>query len=122
RYVDAVCDGGNVAEARRWNLTVWSLGLGASLNPLNSSMLAVGLVALRHEFGVSVSQVAWIVTVFYLTSAVAQPLMGRVADLAGPRRVFVWGMALVGVASAVAPLTGSFALLCAMRVLISIGT
>lgn len=98
------------------------MGLGTLLNPLSSSMLAVGLVALREDFGISVAEVTWIVTVFYLTSVVAQPLMGRLADLAGPRRVLAAGMAVVAVMSALAPLAPSFAALCAMRVAIGFGS
>jgi predicted MFS family arabinose efflux permease len=98
------------------------MGFGTLLNPLNSSMLAVGLVALRDEFGLSVAEVSWIVTVFYLTSAVAQPLMGRVADVAGPRRAFLCGMVVVAVMSTVAPFAPNFTTLCMARVVISIGS
>lgn len=98
------------------------MGVGTLINPLNSSMLAVVLVTLRDDFSLSVPEVTWIVTVFYLTSAVAQPLMGRIADVAGPRRAFVGGMAIVAVASAVAPFAPSFVALCAARVLIGFGS
>lgn len=109
-------------SSRRWRCAVAALGVGTMLNPLNSSMLAVGLVALHHELQVSIADVAWVVTVFYLTSAVAQPVMGRVADVIGPRRVFTVGMGLVAIASLLAPIRADLVTLCVARVLLSIGT
>ena len=72
------------------------LGLGTSLNPLNSSMIAVALVVLREDFRLDVATVTWVITAFYITSAAGQPLMGRLADRFGPRRLFMLGMALGG--------------------------
>ncbi|TML27121.1 MAG: MFS transporter, partial [Actinobacteria bacterium] len=41
-----------------------SVALGTLLNPLNSSMIAVGLVALQGDFHVSLAQAAWLVSSF----------------------------------------------------------
>ena len=84
-------------------LAVAGLSLGTALNPLNSSMIAVALVVLREDFGLDVATVTWVITAFYLTSAAGQPLMGRLADRFGPRRLFMLGMALVAVTCALAP-------------------
>lgn len=102
--------------------TVAFLSLGTVLNPLNSSMIAVALVMLRRDFGLDVATVTWVITVFYLASAAGQPLMGRLADRFGPRRMFCLGMALVAVSCALAPLTGNFLLVCVARVLMALGT
>jgi MFS family permease len=59
---------------------------------------------------------------FYLAAAVAQPLMGRFADLFGSRRIFCVGLALVAVTSVVAPLSPAFGWLIAFRVLQALGT
>ncbi|MBT1002292.1 MFS transporter [Paenarthrobacter sp. DKR-5] len=103
-------------------LATAALSLGTTLNPLNSSMIAVALVVLRGDFGLDVATVTWVITSFYLTSAAAQPLMGRLADRFGPRRLFTLGMGLVAVTCALAPLSPNFALLCVARVFMGIGT
>ena len=59
--------------------------IGSVLNPVNSTMIATGLVAIGHDFGVGAAQTAWLVASLYLASAVAQPAMGRLADLLGQR-------------------------------------
>ncbi|MCT9624743.1 MFS family permease [Arthrobacter sp. SORGH_AS 212] len=106
----------------RTALAVAGLSLGTALNPLNSSMIAVALVVLRADFGLDVAAVTWVVTSFYLASAAGQPVMGRLADRFGPRRMFMLGMALVAVTCAVAPLAPNFALLCVARAVMALGT
>lgn len=99
----------------RPGLAVAALSIGTALNPLNSSMIAVALVVLREDFALDVATVTWVITAFYLASAAGQPLMGRLADRFGPRRLFTFGMALVAVTCAIAPFLPSFALVCVAR-------
>ena len=61
---------------------------GTMLNPLNSSMIAVALLGLSMDFRVSTGTPTWLTSGFYLGGAVGMPLMGRLADLVGPRRLF----------------------------------
>src|SRR5215467_13656684 len=95
---------------------------GTLLNPLNSSMIAVALVLLQSDFRVSVATASWLLSGFALAAAVAQPLMGRFADLFGPRRIFCTGLLVVGVASVLAPLAPAFGWLIACRMLQAFGT
>jgi MFS family permease len=102
--------------------TVAALITGTTLNPLNSSMIAVALVDVQRDLGVSTVTATWLVSAFYLAAAVGQPLTGRLADLLGPRRLFVGGMALTGLTGALAPFVPSFGWLVALRVLQALGT
>ncbi|OAE00925.1 MFS transporter [Arthrobacter sp. OY3WO11] len=112
----------SVSNKPRTALAVAGLSLGTALNPLNSSMIAVALVVLRADFGLDVAAVTWVVTSFYLASAAGQPVMGRLADRFGPRRMFMLGMALVAVTCALAPFAPNFALLCVARAVMALGT
>lgn len=85
-------------------------------------MIAVALVVLRADFGLDVATVTWVITSFYLTSAAGQPVMGRLADRFGPRRLFALGMGLVAVTCAVAPFAPNFAVLCVARAFMALGT
>ncbi|HLH21719.1 MAG TPA: MFS transporter [Chloroflexota bacterium] len=95
---------------------------GTLLNPLNSSMIAVALVLIQADFRVSVATASWLLSGFALAAAVAQPLMGRFADLFGPRRVFCAGLLLVGASGALAPLVPAFGWLVALRMVQALGT
>ncbi|WP_236653238.1 MFS transporter [Streptacidiphilus melanogenes] len=96
--------------------------LGVALNPINSTMIATALVAVGHAFGVGVAQTAWLVASLYLASSVGQPTMGRLADLIGPRKVFLSGLVVVLAAGLVGALAPAFGWLIASRVLLGVGT
>lgn len=101
---------------------VAALSLGTLLNPLNSSMIAVALVSLQHDFKVDVATVTWVITTFYLASAAGQPLMGRLADRFGPRRLFLFGMSVVAIGCALTPFATSFVGVCIGRIALAVGT
>jgi MFS family permease len=98
-----------------------SVGLGTLLQPLNSSMIAVALVAIGADFHAG-TETQWLVSGLYLATAVSAPTAGRLADLLGARRVFLAGLALVAAVSALAPLAPSLTWLIVARVLLGIGT
>jgi MFS family permease len=96
--------------------------LGAILNPINSSMIAVSLVPIGIAFGAPPSQTAWLVSALYLATSIGQPVVGRLIDSFGPRRLYLVSTALVGVAGLLGTLAPSFAFLVLARVLLGFGT
>jgi MFS family permease len=92
----------------RRTLLLATIASATLLTPLNSSMISVALPSLGDEFGLSFAGVTWIVSIFYLTAAVAQPVVGRLGDLYGKRRVFFSGIALVAASSLLAPFSPGF--------------
>lgn len=96
--------------------------LGSVLNPINSSMIAVALVPIGIAFGAPPSETVWLVSALYLATAVGQPVIGRLVDMYGPRRLYLIGTALVGVAGLMGALAPSLGVLIAARVLLGFGT
>ncbi|PCE34436.1 MFS transporter [Burkholderia ubonensis subsp. mesacidophila] len=101
--------------------------LGTLLNALNSSMIAVALVSIQQAFapqGAAHERIdtMWLVSGLYLATAVGQPTMGRLADRFGAKRIFCIGLAIVLIASALAPFAPSLGWLIASRVALGIGT
>ncbi|MEW2163867.1 MFS transporter [Streptomyces sp. NPDC007084] len=96
--------------------------LGSVLNPVNSSMIAVALVPIGSALGAPPSQTAWLVSGLYLATAVGQPVIGRLVDMFGPRRLYLIGTAMVGVAGLVGALAPSLGVLVVARVLLGFGT
>ncbi|MDF3298968.1 MFS transporter [Streptomyces sp. K1PA1] len=96
--------------------------LGSVLNPVNSTIVAVALVPIGAAFGAPPSQTAWLVSALYLATALGQPVVGRLIDLFGPRRLFLLGTGLVGVAGVVGTLAPGLGVLIAARVLLGFGT
>jgi len=96
--------------------------LGTVLTPVNSSMIAVALVRIRADFGVSVVALSWLISSFYLVAAVGQSVLGRLADQLGPRRIQCAGFVLIVIAGVLGPLAPSFGWLVAARLLLAAGT
>lgn len=96
--------------------------LGSLLNPVNSTMIATALVAIGDAFHVGAADTAWLVGALYLASAVAQPAMGRLADLLGPRRVLLAGLLAVTAAGVLGTLAPAFGWVIAARALLGVGT
>jgi MFS family permease len=98
------------------------LALGSTLNPINSTMISTALTPIAMAFNASVAQTGWLIAGLYLTSAIAQPTMGRLADLFGPRRIYLISLGVVALAGVVGALASSLALLVGARVMLGIGT
>lgn len=96
--------------------------LGAILNPVNSSILSVSLVPIGVAFGAPPSQTAWLVSGLYLATSIGQPVVGRLIDLFGPRRLFLAGTALTGIAGIIGTLAPNLAVLVVARVILGFGT
>ncbi|MFI6763628.1 MFS transporter [Micromonospora sp. NPDC050417] len=96
--------------------------IGPVLNPINTTMIAVALVPIARDFGIASSTVIWLVSGLYLASSVAQPTMGKLADLLGPKRIYLVGLVLVLVGGLLPVLDRTFAGVVAARVLIGVGT
>ncbi|QIY65746.1 MFS transporter [Streptomyces sp. RPA4-2] len=104
-----------------WTFTT-PLYVGSSLNPINSSIIATALVPMAADLHVSVGSTAVLVSSLYLASAVAQPTAGKLAEVLGPRRIFLYGIVLVLLGGLVGGLGQNLAMLTVARVLIGIGT
>ncbi|GHJ37121.1 MFS transporter [Streptomyces sp. TS71-3] len=96
--------------------------LGSVLNPINSTIISVALIPIARALGAPPSQTAWLVSALYLATSLGQPVVGRLIDIFGPRRLFLISTALVGAAGVVGTLAPNLGVLIAARVLLGFGT
>ncbi|MBX3069338.1 MAG: MFS transporter [Thermomicrobiales bacterium] len=92
-----------------------AVALGTTLAPLNSTMIAVALPSIQRNLDVSVSQTAWLVTLYLVAMAVGQPIGGRIGDLYGRRPVYLFGLLWFAGASAACAFAPSLPLLILFR-------
>jgi MFS family permease len=104
-----------------WQFTA-PLFIGSALNPINSSLIATALLPIARGLAVAVGQTAVLVTALYLATAIAQPTAGKAAEVFGPRRVFLAGIALVAAGGLVGGFAQDLITLLVSRVLIGLGT
>ena len=98
------------------------LVLGAILNPINSSIIAVSLVPIGAAFGAPPAQTAWLVSSLYLATSIGQPVAGRLVDVYGPRPLFLTGAALTGAAGVLGTFAPNLPVLVVARVILGFGT
>lgn len=79
------------------------------------SILNVALPVIGRDVGLSTARLPWIATAFALCAAGFSLFFGRLADVVGRRRLFLAGMALLGVSSLAGGLADGPALLLAAR-------
>lgn len=79
-------------------LLVGLTGLFATTFPV--TVLTLALPTMAEDFGVEETGLAWLITLPMLCSALALPVLGKLGDLYGHRRVFVTGFALAAVTTA----------------------
>ncbi|MDD7964361.1 MFS transporter [Actinomycetospora lemnae] len=89
---------------------------------LANSMVLVLVPEIGRDFAASPGGLAWVVTAFSLSFAVATPLYGRIADVFGVRRVFAVGLAIFIVGSVLAGLAPAIGLHLVGRVLQGLGS
>ena len=101
---------------------VASVLAGPALNPINTTMIAVALVPIAEATGTSASLTIWLVAGLYIVSSIAQPAMGRIADLFGPKRVYLVGLLLVMVGGLIPAVWETFVGALLARIVIGLGT
>lgn len=103
-------------------ILVLTIGLGTLLNPLNSSMISVAVFRMQQEFELTFADASWLISVFYLASAASLPVMGKLSDMFGPKRMFLAGLVTVATASMLAPFSPNFFFLLGCRTLQAVGS
>jgi len=101
--------------------TLLILAAGALAFALAQTTLIPTLGGLASELGTDAEGVAWVLTGYLLAAAVATPVMGRLGDMFGKRRLFVASLVIFATGNVVSALGSSLELVVAGRVLQGIG-
>ena len=97
------------------------LSAGALAFALAQTTLIPTLGSLGRELGTDAAGIAWVLTGYLIAAAVATPVMGRLGDMFGKRRMFVVSLALFTAGNVVSALGSSLEVVVAGRILQGIG-
>ncbi|TXS20775.1 MFS transporter [Streptomyces sp. ms191] len=100
----------------RMRLVLLVLLVAQFMLAVDFSILNVALPVIGEGLGFSLAHLQWIATAFALAAAGFTLLFGRVADILGRRRIFLGGMAVLGLSSLVGGLATGPEMLMAARV------
>jgi EmrB/QacA subfamily drug resistance transporter len=112
--------GGMVATRQRW-LALYVLCLGSLMIVLDATIVNVALPSIREDLGFSETSLAWVVNAYLLTYGGLLLLGGRLGDLFGHRRLFIYGITLFTLSSLACGLSGTQGMLVAARAIQGIG-
>ncbi|WP_086789028.1 MFS transporter, partial [Crossiella equi] len=101
--------------------TLAVLATGAGVFALLQSLIAPVLTTIQHDLGTTQSTVTWLLTAYLLSAAVFTPVVGRLGDMLGKRRVLVASLLALALGCLVAALADSIEVLIAARVVQGMG-
>ncbi|WP_370552583.1 MFS transporter [Conexibacter sp. CPCC 206217] len=88
---------------------------------LDATVVNVALPAIQDDLGFSASDLTWVVNAYLITFGSFLLVAGRLGDLIGRRRVFLWGVTAFAIASALCGFANSPGLLVAARLIQGVG-
>jgi EmrB/QacA subfamily drug resistance transporter len=100
---------------QRWLAAIVMI-VGALMDMIDVTIVNVALPTIRGDLHASATQLEWVVSAYMLAFAAALIIAGNLGDLFGRKKVFLCGVAVFGLASLAAGLSGSGAELIAARV------
>jgi EmrB/QacA subfamily drug resistance transporter len=112
------------AEARgdaRPAVTLALLAVVATSYVLQQTLVVPALPTIQRDLDTSTTWVAWIFTGFLLTSAVATPLLGKLGDSHGKKRILMFSLAGFGAGTVLAALAPSIEVLILARAIQGVG-
>ena len=103
-------------ENRAWWTLAGACG-GLFLLMLDSTVVTLALPDIKRDIGASPAEVQWVVNAYLLVIAALVVTAGRLGDIFGRRRVYLFGLATFGVGSVVAATAETASVLVAARVI-----
>ncbi|GAA0636221.1 hypothetical protein GCM10009547_45600 [Sporichthya brevicatena] len=104
------------------NVTLGILVLSTMAYALQQTLVAPAMPAIQEDLGVSTTAITYLLTAFLLTGSVATPVMGRLGDMFGKKRLLVIALGVFAFGSLVCALSSSIEVLIAGRAIQGIGS
>jgi EmrB/QacA subfamily drug resistance transporter len=101
--------------------TILVVGIGTLLSALAGSSATVALPRIGRVFGLDISTVRWVISVYLVSVTALLPVAGAVADIVGHRGIYLAGFCLFGATSLAGGLAPSFTWLVVARVAQGVG-
>ncbi len=104
-----------------YQLTFAVLTIGVGAFALLQSLLMPVLPTLESALGTTQADVTWVLTAYLLSASIFTPVMGRLGDMHGKKRLFVVALVTLAAGSLLAALATSLPVMIAARVIQGIG-
>jgi len=103
-------------DPRRW-LALFVLLIANFMNLIDVTIVNVALPSMRENLGATDSQIEWVVAAFILAFALGLLPFGRLGDIFGRTKMFLWGVAGFTIASGLCGLAPNIEFLIVARII-----
>jgi EmrB/QacA subfamily drug resistance transporter len=93
------------------------LAMGVAAFALLQSLVIPVLTTVQHKLHTTQSAVTWVLTAYLLSASIMTPILGRVGDMTGKKRVFVATLVALAAGSLLAAVAPSIGVLIVARVI-----
>ena len=100
-----------------FQVTFAVLSLGVAAFALLQSLVIPVLTTVQHELHTTQATVTWVLTAYLLSASIMTPILGRVGDMTGKKRVFVATLIALAVGSLLAAVAPSIGVMIVARVI-----
>ena len=105
---------------RKWKILI-SVTFGIFMVILDATIVNIAFPTLRMEFGASLSQAQWVISIYVLSLGITTPVSGFLADRFHIKRIYLLGLAIFVLGSLLCGLAPSLGFLIAARALQGFG-
>ncbi len=96
-------------------------GVASFLTPFMGSSINVALPSIVEEFSMNAVMMSWVATSYLLAAAMFLVPFGKIADIYGRRKIFIYGISVYTVSSLLLGMSNSTGMLIGLRVVQGIG-
>jgi EmrB/QacA subfamily drug resistance transporter len=107
-------------SAYKWKVLATVI-VGFFMILLDTTVINVAFPALRQEFGGSLNESQWIISVYVLAMGISMPISGFLADRFGSKKIYLGGLGLFIFGSILCGMSNSLYMLIAFRILQGLG-
>jgi len=118
--VEAAADNKPRGLEQKWKVLI-SVMFGIFMIILDATVVNVAFPTLRREFGATLADAQWVLSIYVLSLGVTTPVSGFLADRYGIKRVYLYGLVIFVVGSFLCGLAPSLGWLIAARALQGFG-
>jgi MFS family permease len=97
------------------------LAIATASYTLMQSMTVPVMPEIAHRMDTSQATVTWVLTAYLISASVFTPIAGRLGDIYGKKRMFVWSLAALTFGSILAALAPTIGVLIFARVVLGVG-
>ncbi|GAB3048454.1 MFS transporter [Virgibacillus ainsalahensis] len=106
-------------NSQKWAIILFTIGV--FMAGLDNGIISTALTTINDSFNVPPSWGTWSITIYTLGMAISVPIIGKLSDRFGRRRLFIIEIALFGIGSLMVALSPNFVFLLAARLIQALG-